>query len=137
MADFTGSSSLFRFKGRSMPLIDLRQARAEVRLAAVLDLLGWHAKERRGEQVRGRCPVHGSTSPGSRSFSAHLGRNIWRCFVCEAAGNALDLWLCVHKQDLYPALLELYRQLGRDVPWLQSGQPAATPAKDKKDMRDY
>jgi CHC2 zinc finger len=126
MEDFTGSSSLFRFKGRSMPLIDLRQARADIHLAVVLDLLGWQARERRGEQVRGGCLVHGSMSPSSRSFSAHLGRNIWRCFVCGAAGNALDLWLVVHKQPLYPALLELYRQLGRDVPWLQPGQRSAT-----------
>ena len=117
-----------------MPLIDLRQARAEIRLAAVLDLLGWHAAERRGEQVRGGCLVHGSSSPRSRSFSAHLGRNIWRCFVCGAAGNAVDLWLRVRQQELYPGLLELYRQLGRDVPWLQS--VTINPDKEKRDMRD-
>jgi hypothetical protein len=117
-----------------MPLIALRQARAEIRLATVLDLLGWHATERSGEQVRGGCLVHGSPSPRSRSFSAHLGRNIWRCFVCGAAGNALDLWLRLHKQELYPALLELYRQLGRDVPWLQPTN--ISPDKGKRDRRD-
>ena len=113
-----------------MPLIDLRQARAEIRLAVVLDLLGWHARERRGEQVRGRCLVPGSSMPRSRSFSAHLGRNIWRCFVCGAAGKAVDLWLRVRQQELYPALLELYRQLGRDVPWLQ--RPASTQTREKE-----
>jgi DNA primase len=102
-----------------MPLIDLRVARAEIRLATVLELLHWQARERRGEQVRGPCPVHGSSTPGSRSFSAHLGRNVWRCFRCEAGGNALDLWVRVTQQELYPAVLELYRQLGRTVPWLE------------------
>jgi hypothetical protein len=102
-----------------MPLIDLRAARAEIRLAAVLQLLGWRARERRGEQVRGPCPVQRSSSPGSRSFSAHLGRNAWHCFVCEAKGNALDLWSRVTGQKPYPAVLELYRQLGRPVPWLE------------------
>ena len=58
-----------------MPPIDLRQVRSEIRLSVVLDLLGWRARERSGEQVRGRCPVHGSASPTSRSFSAHLGRD--------------------------------------------------------------
>ena len=58
-----------------MPLIDLRQARSEIRLAVVLGLLGWRARERSGEQVRGPCPVHRSSSPGSRSLSARLGRN--------------------------------------------------------------
>ena len=35
-----------------MPLIDLRQARAEIRLAMVLELLDWRAHERRGEQTK-------------------------------------------------------------------------------------
>ena len=102
-----------------MPLLDLRQARAEVRLAAVLELLGWQAQECLGVQVRGPCPVHGSTSPGSRSFSAHLDRNLWRCFVCNASGNALDLWARATNQKLYPALLVLYQQLGRALPLLK------------------
>jgi len=115
-----------------MPLIDLRQSRAEIRLSEVLQLLGWHAGERTGEQVRGRCPVHGSSSPRSRSFAAHLGQNIWRCFICGASGNVLDLWRRVRGQELYPAVLELYRQLGRDVPWLQPGQPSSTQKRMKE-----
>jgi len=117
-----------------MPLIDLRQVRSEIRLSVVLDLLGWRAHERSREQVRGPCPVHGSTSPRSRSFSAHLGRNIWQCFRCGAKGNALELWMRLRQQKLYPAVLELYGQLGRDVPWLES---AGTPSvnTDKKDIR--
>ena len=109
-----------------MPLIDLRQARAEIRLAMVLELLGWRARERRGDQVRGPCPVHGSSSPSSRSFSAHLGRNIWRCFRCESSGNALDLWSRATRQELHPAVLELYRRLARAVPWLTPAAPPST-----------
>lgn len=118
-----------------MPLIDLGQVRREVHLAVVLELLGWRARECSGEQARGPCPVHGSTSPRGRSFSAHLERNIWRCFRCEAGGNALDLWVKATGQGLYPAVLELYRRLGRDVPWLM---PAASSSlnKDKRDSLD-
>ena len=105
-----------------MPLIDLRQARREIRLAVVLELLDWRARECRGAQVRGPCPLHGSSSPRRRSFSAHLDRNTWQCFRCGASGNALDLWLRVRQQPLYPAVLELYRQLGRAVPWLEQTQ---------------
>jgi DNA primase len=120
-----------------MPLIDYRQARAEVRLAIVLELLGWRARAQRGEQVRGPCPVHRSTSPASRSLSAHLGRNIWHCFVCGASGNALDLWARVTGQQLYPAVLALYRQLGRAVPRLQPAQSRHHQGKrDIKSMRD-
>jgi DNA primase len=105
-----------------MPLLDLRQARAEIRLVDVLALLGFAARARRGVQVRGPCPLHGSRSPASRSFSAHLGKNMWQCFRCGASGNALDLWAQVTRQPLVPAVLELYRRLGRVIPWL----PAVT-----------
>jgi DNA primase len=115
-----------------MPLMDFRQARAEVRLAVVLELLGWRYRERRGEQVRGPCPVHRSTLPQSRSFSAQLDRGIWQCFVCGASGNALDLWARVTGQRLYPAVLALYRYLGRAVPWLK---PGASGNEDKRGIR--
>jgi DNA primase len=101
-----------------MPLLDLRQARADIPLAEVLELLGWTARTRVGVQLRGSCPVHGSRSPTSRSFSAQLDRNVWHCFRCGASGNALDLWAQATRQELYPAVLELYRRLDRAVPWL-------------------
>jgi DNA primase len=120
-----------------MPLIDYRQARTEVHLAWVLELLGWRCRERRGEQVRGPCPVHRSRSPRSRSLSAHLGRGIWQCFVCGASGNALDLWARVSGQELYPAVLELYQQLGHAVPWLQpAGLRGNEDKRDVRSMRD-
>lgn len=101
-----------------MPLLDFRQARADIPLAEVLALLGWTARTRVGPQVRGPCPVHGSHSPRSRSFAAHLGKNCWQCFRCGAAGNALDLWAQATRQGLYAAVLEQYGRLGRPVPWL-------------------
>jgi DNA primase len=108
-----------------MPLVDLRQARREIRLGWVLELLGWQPRERHGEQVRGACPLHGATSPRSRSFSAHLGRGVWHCFRCEASGNALELWARATSQRLYQAVLDLYERLGQEVPWLESVRPAS------------
>jgi len=118
-----------------MPLLDLRQARREIRLSWVLGLLGWHHRERRGEQVRGACPLHGSTSPRSRSFSAQLGRGVWHCFGCEASGNALDLWARATSQSLYQAVLDLYDRLGQQVPWLERGR-AETSHQEKRDVID-
>ena len=116
-----------------MPLIDLRAARSEVRLGRVLELLGWQACSRSGDQVRGPCPAHGSSSPTSRSFSAHLGRNVWQCFRCGARGNALELWARVTGQGLYPAVLNLYERLGLPVPWLRP----ARSFRDKTEVTDH
>jgi DNA primase len=101
-----------------MPGIDYRAARTQLRLAAVLELLAFEPRERRGDQVRGRCPVHGSRTAASRSFAAHLGKGLWHCFSCGAGGNALDLWVAVTQQDLHAAVLDLCQRLGRAVPWL-------------------
>jgi DNA primase len=101
-----------------MPWLDFRQARAEVRLAEVLQLLGWSARTRVGAQLRGACPVHRSQSATSRVFAAHLERGIWQCFRCGAAGNALDLWAQVTGQGIYQAVVELYGRLGRTLPCL-------------------
>ena len=114
-----------------MPLLDFRQARREVGLGAVLGLLDWHPRERRGEQVRGACPLHGSTSPRSRSFSAHLGRGVWQCFRCGASGNALELWARATDQGLYQAVLDLYSRLGRGVPLLVPPGQQPPPRREK------
>jgi DNA primase len=118
-----------------MPLVDFRQARSEIRLAAVLALLGWQARERRGPQVRGACPLHGPKSARSRSFSAQLGRGVWQCFRCGAKGNALDLWALATGQGLYQAVLDLYDRLGQGAPWLLAARPA-TPVREKTDDID-
>jgi len=108
-----------------MPGIDYRAARALVPLSDVLALLGFVPCRRRGAQLRGPCPLHGSRSATSRSFAAHLGKNAWHCFRCGAGGNALDLWAAVTRQPLHVAVLDLCQRLGRDVPWLAA--PAAGP----------
>ena len=74
-----------------MPGIDFTLLRRQVPLAQVLELVGFRAVTRRGAQVRGPCPVHGSSSRRSRSLAAHLERHCWQCFRCGAKGNALDL----------------------------------------------
>jgi DNA primase len=81
-------------------------------------LRGWQPRTRRGEQWRGRCPLHGSTSPTSRCFAVHLGKGVFHCFRCGAGGNALDLYAAATRQPLYPAAVELCRRLGQAVPWL-------------------
>jgi len=109
-----------------MRRLDFRRAREEIRLTEVLTLLGYQARQQTGEQRRGPCPVRGSSSPSSRSFAAHLGKNVWQCFVCRASGNALDLWAAVTHQGIYPAVLELYRRLSRVPPFLEEttmGEP--------------
>jgi DNA primase len=108
-----------------MPGIDFREARSRVRLVEVLELIGFEPCWRGEDQVRGPCPAHRSQAPRSRSFAAHLGKGLWHCFRCGAGGNVLDLWVAVTRQGLHTAVIDLYRRLGRDVPWLPRAAAAA------------
>jgi DNA primase len=102
-----------------MPGIRYADVRAMISLAEVLELVGFPLGENRGEQVRGRCPVHHSTSPRSRSFSANLKRNIYRCFRCGSSGNQLDLYAAVTGQSLFAAAVALCERLHREIPWVE------------------
>lgn len=106
-----------------MPAIDYRRARAELRLGAVLRLIDYEPCARRGQQLRGPCPLHGSRSATSRVFAVHLGKNLYHCFRCGAGGNALDLWVALSRLPLHAAVLDLCERLHQPVPWLQSAKP--------------
>jgi putative transposase len=100
------------------PAIDFAAVKAAVTMAAVLELLGFRPNSTRGPQLRGPCPLHGSTSGTSRSFSAHLDRQAFHCFKCGRAGNALDLWAQANRLTPYDAALDLCNRLGIPVPTL-------------------
>ena len=98
--------------------IDFREARAQVRIGEVLDLIGFEPRRVLGAQARGPCPLHRSRSIASRVFAVHLTKNVYHCFACGAKGNTLDLWATWRRQSLYTAVVDLYQRLGRKVPWL-------------------
>jgi DNA primase len=106
--------------------IDYAALRRRLRLGQVLELLGFVPSTHYGNQVRGPCLVHGSRTPSSRSFAAHLERHCWHCFRCGAHGNALDLWTAATKRPLYEAALDLCQRLNLDIPWLTARSPPRT-----------
>lgn len=96
--------------------IDFPMFRSQVSIGQVLDLLNYEPTRVIGRQLRGPCPIHGSTTPKSRSFSVNLERNIFHCFSCGAHGNQLDLWIALTNLPVYDAAINLCERLGIDVP---------------------
>lgn len=90
--------------------VDFAFLRQQVTLEQLLNHLGLRDNLRgRGLQRRGPCPIHSRPDDPQRTFSAHLGKNVFRCFHadCGAHGNVLDLWVAVHHLPLYEAALHL------------------------------
>jgi DNA primase len=116
-----------------MPAIDYRRARAELRLARVLELIGYQPRRRAGQQWRGPCPLHGSRSAASCVFSAHLGKDLFHCFGCGAGGNALDLWAALQRLPLHAAVVDLCRRLHEPVPWLNAVKPPRSGGRQRQE----
>jgi len=102
-----------------MPDIDFNVLRNEIGIDQVLDLLEFQPSSRSGDQLRGPCPVHGSSSDQSRSFSVNLTKGRYYCFKCNSKGNQLELWAAVHRISVYQAAVDLCKAIGRDVPWIR------------------
>ena len=102
-----------------MPGVDFPWLRQRITMPDVLQLLQFETTFRRGDQWRGPCPVHGSRSPGSRSFSVNVRLGRYRCFRCGSHGNALELWATVHHLSVYAAAVDLCQQLGLEIPWVR------------------
>jgi transposase len=95
--------------------IDFAALRHQITLEQVLAHLGCLTKLKgSGPQRRGACPIHDSPDPRGRTFSAHLGKNVFQCFhpPCGAHGNVLDLWAAFHRLPLYEAARHLAQTFG-------------------------
>jgi putative transposase len=110
------------------PAIDFAAVHAAITMAAVLGLLGLKIIARHGAQHRGPCPLHGSTSGTSRSFSANLERHIFHCFKCGRSGNALELWAQANQLSIYDAAIDLCQRLNIPLPTLTRNRKEETVA---------
>lgn len=118
-----------------MASVDFAAARRAIPIARVLELLRFEPALRRGDQLRGPCPLHGSKRPESRSFSVNLTKNAFRCFVCGAAGNQLDLWRLATQLPLLEATVDLASRLNVPLPPRTAATKPAAKAEQRRGTR--
>jgi transposase len=87
--------------------IDFAHLKTQLPMARVIDQLGRRLRGA-GLQRRGPCPIHRGDGRG-RTFSVHLGDNVFHCFDarCGAKGDVIDLWSRVKGMSLRDAALDL------------------------------
>lgn len=108
---------------RRLRPVDFEGLKASVSIVELLTSIGWKATRTRrgGNELRGPCPIHGSTS--DFIFSVTPSRNIFKCFKCDAGGDiiALAAYLFgIARDQRVKAAVELCKQLGIEVPRLRS-----------------
>ena len=103
--------------------IDFAYLRSQISMEQMLRHLGYFGRLRGNDnQRRGPCPVHGARRDRGRSFSVHLGKNVFQCFhpPCGSAGNVLDLWCAIHQLTPYEGAIHLAKTFDLN---LRLGQP--------------
>ena len=98
----------YRYTGGRKPMIrwvDFSAVKRAVSLEAVLRHYQIPGLRRHRDQLQGCCPIH----RGQRddSFRAHLTKNIFQCFACDAGGTVLDFVAAMEQCSIREAALHL------------------------------
>jgi DNA primase len=90
--------------------VDFSAVKRTVSLEAVLRHYQIPGLRRRRNQLQGCCPIH----RGQRddSFRAHLTKNVFQCFACQAHGNVLDFVAAMEQCSIREAALRLQQWFG-------------------------
>ena len=103
--------------------VDFKAVKAAVNFPSVLAHYQVNWLKEKGDELRGRCPVH--QGAGQNSFHVNLSKNAFHCFSCKAHGNVLDFVAAMEKCSVRDAAIKL-------AEWFTvSGEPAAAPANEK------
>jgi len=89
---------------------DFAAVKHAVSLEAVLRNYQIPGLRRRRDQLQGRCPIHRGRRDDS--FRAHLAKNIFQCFACQAHGNVLDFVAAMERCSIREAALRLQQWFG-------------------------
>ncbi len=82
--------------------------------ADLVGIIGRHTTlKRAGNEYKGCCPFHGEKSP---SFYVNPQKNIYHCFGCGVAGNAISFFRDYENFTFIEAVKELSKQTGIEIP---------------------
>ena len=70
-----------------IPDSEIERLKAEVSLVRLVEMAGVKLAKKGKDEWTGRCPFHDDDTP---SLSVNAGKNLFRCFGCDAAGGPID-----------------------------------------------
>jgi DNA primase len=103
--------------------VDFRAVKAAVSISMALDHYGVNWLRKKGDELRGRCPIH--KGEGSDTFHASLVKNAFQCFSCKARGNVLDFVAAMEQCTVRDAAIKLADWFGIAEHQTPTGKAAA------------
>src|SRR5712691_9777496 len=107
--------------------VDFKAVKSAVTMRMVLDRYQVNWLRKKGEELRGRCPIH--QGEGQDTFHVNLSKNAFHCFSCKARGNVLDFVAAMEECSVRDAALRLAEWFAIDGKTTAAGQPQAAKTK--------
>ena len=85
--------------------VDFKTIKRQVNMRMVLDHYGIDWLRTKGDELRGRCPIH--KGDGQSTFHVNLAKNAFQCFSCKARGNVLDFVAAMEQCSIREAAMKL------------------------------
>jgi DNA primase len=104
-----------------IPDSEIERLKTEVSLVRLVEASGVRLAKRGVDEMAGCCPFHADDTP---SLSVSVGKNLFRCFGCEASGGVID-WVMKREGVSFRHAVEL----------LRDGAPLATPTSSSPPVR--
>src|SRR5262245_24455731 len=84
-----------------------------VKLETVLARYDIDWLRRRGNELRGRCPIH--RGDGDNTFHVNVIKNAFNCFSCKARGNVLDFVAAMEDCSVREAAVKIHEWFLSDL----------------------
>jgi DNA primase len=85
--------------------VDFKAVKAAVSIEAVLERYGVNWLRRKGDELRGRCPIH--KGEGENTFHVSIAKGAFHCFSCKKRGNVIDFVAAIEGCTVRDAALKL------------------------------
>ncbi len=110
----------------------VRLIKLRVGLVDVISAVGGVALKKQGRFLKGCCPFH---SERTASFTVHADRGTYKCYGCDASGDAIEYVMRRCDLAFHDAVQAIASRFGLATPQshaavLQASQPAPSPAVD-------
>src|SRR5262245_56651885 len=106
-------------------LVDFKAIKQAVTIEQVLSHYQVNWLRRKGEELRGRCPIH--QGEGQEAFHANTSKNNFNCFSCGKHGNVLDFVAAMEQCSVRDAAVKIQQWFSVSAP--VTDQQKHAPAK--------
>jgi hypothetical protein len=108
--------------------VDFKRVKEAVSMQMVLDHYGIRGFIKRGDELRGACPIHKGSRQG-KTFTVNLQKNAFKCFSekCKAKGNILDFVAAKEGGTVRDAAVKL-------AEWFKVGESQLQSPKQAEDI---